>query len=81
MIVTPGMFAGKTFTTIEDGVPVQIHGIDAVRALVASTPDAQLFLYPGAGHLFAETGSAGLRSGRRAAAHRPGAGLPAAPGL
>jgi dienelactone hydrolase len=48
------------------GVPVQIHGmeadpffvdegdIDAARALVASTPDAELFLYPGKGHLFAD---------------------------
>lgn len=53
-----------------DGVPVQIHGMDAdpffagegdieaARALVASTPDAELFVYPGTGHLFAETGSA-----------------------
>jgi dienelactone hydrolase len=48
------------------GVPVQIHGmdadpffvdegdIDAARALVASTSDAELFLYPGKGHLFAD---------------------------
>jgi dienelactone hydrolase len=48
------------------GVPVQIHGmdadpffvdegdIDAARALVASTKDAELFLYPGNGHLFAD---------------------------
>jgi dienelactone hydrolase len=48
------------------GVPVQIHGmdadpyfagegdIDAARALVASTPDAELFLYPGNQHLFAD---------------------------
>jgi dienelactone hydrolase len=48
------------------GVPVQIHGmdgdalfvedgdLDAARALVASTPDAELFLYPGDRHLFAD---------------------------
>ena len=48
------------------GVPVQIHGmnadeifvgdgdLDAARALVSSV-DAELFLYPGAGHLFADT--------------------------
>lgn len=50
------------------GVPVQIHGmdadeffaeeggdIDAARALVASTRDAELFLYPGDRHLFADS--------------------------
>ena len=48
------------------GVPVQIHSmdadpffvdegdIDAARALVASTKDAELFLYPGNAHLFAD---------------------------
>ncbi len=48
------------------GVPVQIHGmdgdplfadegdLDAARALVASTSDAELFLYPGTQHLFAD---------------------------
>jgi len=48
-----------------EGVPVQIHGmeadpsfagegdLDAARALVASTPEAELFLYSGNGHLFA----------------------------
>jgi dienelactone hydrolase len=48
------------------GVPVQVHGmsedsffaedgdLDAARALVASTAAAELFLYPGNGHLFAE---------------------------
>jgi dienelactone hydrolase len=48
------------------GVPVQIHGmdgdpffadegdLDAARDLVASTPDAELFLYPGKQHLFAD---------------------------
>ncbi|MFF7700827.1 dienelactone hydrolase family protein [Streptomyces lydicus] len=49
------------------GVPVQIHGmdadeffveegdLDAARALVASTPNAELFLYPGDRHLFADS--------------------------
>ncbi len=48
------------------GVPVQVHAaerdpffvddgdLDAARALVASTPDAELFLYPGEAHLFAD---------------------------
>ncbi|MFI6758023.1 dienelactone hydrolase family protein [Micromonospora sp. NPDC050417] len=48
------------------GVPVQIHSMDAdpsfvdegdleaARALVASTADAELFLYSGDGHLFAD---------------------------
>ncbi|MHB1582715.1 MAG: dienelactone hydrolase family protein [Acidimicrobiales bacterium] len=50
------------------GVAVQVHGMDAdpvfagegdleaARALVASTPDAELFLYPGDGHFFVEPG-------------------------
>lgn len=49
------------------GVPVQIHGmdadaefvdggdLDAARALVESTDDAELFLYPGKEHLFADS--------------------------
>jgi len=50
-----------------DGVPVQVHGmdndpffaeeggdIDAARDLVASTDQAELFLYPGNVHLFAD---------------------------
>ena len=48
------------------GVPVQIHGMDAdelfveegdleaARALVRTTTDAELFLYPGNQHLFAD---------------------------
>lgn len=50
-----------------EGVPVQVHAaerdpffvddgdLDAARALVASTPDAELFLYPGEAHLFADS--------------------------
>jgi dienelactone hydrolase len=52
------------------GVPVQIHGmvadpffagegdLDAARALVAATPDAELFVYPGDQHLFADSSAA-----------------------
>lgn len=48
------------------GVPVQVHAmendpwfvdegdLDAARALVADTGGAQLFLYPGSGHLFTD---------------------------
>ena len=51
-----------------DGVPVQVHGMDgdpffdeeegdlgAARALVAATDQAELFLYPGDQHLFADS--------------------------
>lgn len=51
-----------------DGVPVQVHGMDAdplfaeedgdlgaARALAASTAEAELFLYPGGQHLFADS--------------------------
>jgi dienelactone hydrolase len=50
-----------------DGVPVQIHGMDAdeffagegdveaAREIVATVPDAELFLYPGDRHLFADS--------------------------
>ncbi len=50
------------------GVRVQVHGmaddplfagegdLDAARSLVDSSPDAQLFLYPGDQHYFAEPG-------------------------
>ena len=47
------------------GVPVQVHGkegdeffledIDAAQALVESTDEAELFLYPGKEHLFADS--------------------------
>lgn len=61
-------------TEFSDGwpseVPVQVHGMDAdpffagegdldvARELVASTTGAELFLYPGDGHLFSDPGSA-----------------------
>jgi len=50
-----------------DGVPVQVHGmdadaifvgegdIDAARALVDEADDAELFLYPGDHHYFADS--------------------------
>ena len=50
-----------------EGVPVQVHGmdadplfagegdLDAARELVRSTDEAELFLYPGDGHLFADS--------------------------
>ncbi len=50
-----------------EGVPVQVHGMDAdpffvdegdieaARALVAEAGDAELFLYPGDQHLFADS--------------------------
>jgi dienelactone hydrolase len=48
-----------------DGVPVQVHGkeadeffaedLEAARALAASTDAAELFLYPGEQHLFADS--------------------------
>lgn len=50
-----------------DGVPVQIHGMDAdpffagegdinaAREIVATVPDAELFLYPGDQHYFADS--------------------------
>src|SRR3954454_4107735 len=50
-----------------DGVPVQIHGmdadeffagegdIDAAREIVAAVPDAELFTYPGSVHLFEDS--------------------------
>jgi dienelactone hydrolase len=53
--------------TWPEGVPVQIHGmdadpyfvdegdLDAARALVASSPEAELFLYVGDKHLFADS--------------------------
>ncbi|MFF9064012.1 dienelactone hydrolase family protein [Streptomyces sp. NPDC014891] len=52
-----------------EGVPVQVHGMDAdpffvddgdlaaARALVADAADRRLFLYPGDAHLFAERGA------------------------
>jgi dienelactone hydrolase len=62
-----------------EGIPVQVHGmdadpffaeeggdLDAARELVASTDQAELFLYPGNKHLFADSS---LPSYESAAAH------------
>jgi dienelactone hydrolase len=48
-----------------DGVPVQVHMMDkdpwgeedlpVARELVADAPRSELFLYPGEGHLFADS--------------------------
>jgi dienelactone hydrolase len=48
-----------------EGVPVQVHGkeadpffledLEAAQALVASSEQAELFLYPGEEHLFADS--------------------------
>jgi dienelactone hydrolase len=55
------------FGTWPDGVPVQIHGmdadplfmdegdVDAARELVASADEAELFLYSGDQHYFADS--------------------------
>ncbi|MET9022793.1 dienelactone hydrolase family protein [Actinopolymorpha sp. NPDC004070] len=55
------------FGTWPAGVPVQVHGmegdpifadegdLDAARELVGSVEDAELFLYPGKEHLFADS--------------------------
>ena len=54
-------------TSWPDGVPVQIHGmdhdpifmtegdVDAAREIVATATNAQLFLYPGSQHYFADS--------------------------
>ncbi|MEU6334695.1 dienelactone hydrolase family protein [Streptomyces cellulosae] len=52
-------------TAWPEGVPVQVHAMEddpffaedaeAARALVAGTSDAELFLYPGEQHLFADS--------------------------
>jgi dienelactone hydrolase len=59
--------ADWSFGPWPDGVPVQIHGmeadpmfvaegdLDAARALVESTDQAELFLYPGDQHYFADS--------------------------
>ncbi|HUG13786.1 MAG TPA: dienelactone hydrolase family protein [Thermomicrobiales bacterium] len=61
-----------------EGVPAQVHGmvadpffvdegdIDAARALVDEAADAELFLYPGEGHLFADSSLAEYDAGAAA---------------
>lgn len=62
------------FGTWPEGVPVQIHAMDAdpffvgegdiepAQAFVAAHDEAELFLYPGDGHLFADSSLAGYDS-------------------
>ncbi|SKC52190.1 dienelactone hydrolase family protein [Krasilnikoviella flava] len=55
----------EEFGSWPDGVPVQVHGgvddewfaedLESARALVGSTPTAELFLYSGTAHLFADS--------------------------
>ena len=59
--------AGGVRRRLAGGLPVQVHGmdgdpffagegdIDAARAFVAETPEAELFVYPGEAHLFADS--------------------------
>ena len=63
------------FGTWPSGVPVQIHAmdkdpffvdegdIDVARPFVESTPGAEMFLYPGDGHLFADSSLDGYDEG------------------
>ena len=46
---TPDLFDGRSFATIDEG------DLDAARELVASAEDAELFLYPGEQHYFADS--------------------------
>lgn len=55
----------EQFGTWPDGVPVQIHGMEDdewfaedrpfAEAFAANRPEAELFLYPGGNHLFADS--------------------------
>ena len=68
-------------TSWPEAVPLQIHMMDAdewtevdrpvAEALVEQTPTAELFLYPGSGHLFADPSlSDYVQGGRRSAKER-----------
>jgi dienelactone hydrolase len=60
-----GCLPVSEFGTWPDGVPVQVHGkegdeffledLEAARSLVESTDSAELFVYPGSEHLFADS--------------------------
>ena len=67
-VLMEACFPPDEFGTWPEGVPAQIHGmdadeffaeeggdIDAARGLVKSVPDAELFLYPGDKHLFTDS--------------------------
>lgn len=60
-----GCISVETFGTWPDGVPVQVHGaaddpwmaegdLEAAQELASRVADAELFVYPGDGHLFAD---------------------------
>ncbi|MFD3400728.1 dienelactone hydrolase family protein [Kribbella sp. NPDC058693] len=66
----------EEFGTWPDGVPVQVHGmdedpwfaeeggdLDSAKALVAAVDTAELFLYPGKEHLFADSSLPGYDEG------------------
>src|SRR2546421_554928 len=58
---TPDLFEGRTFGSIPDGMGLVRElgfdegDIDAAREIVAASPDAELFLYPGDQHYFADS--------------------------
>lgn len=69
-------FADPTwFGEWPDGVPVQVHAmdadpffvgegdIDAARPFIDAHPEAEMFLYPGSGHLFADSSLPGYDEG------------------
>ena len=57
---TPDLFDGRTFPTLDDGLdadPIFVGegDIEAARDIVATANDAELFLYPGDQHYFADS--------------------------
>jgi dienelactone hydrolase len=60
IVHTPDLFEGRTFNSIEDGMDADPYfvgegDIDAARELVKDAEDAELFLYPGDQHYFADS--------------------------
>jgi dienelactone hydrolase len=65
ILCSAAMPASEFGTSWPEGVPLQIHMMDrdpwaeedrpAAEALVGEVEDAELFLYPGSGHLFADS--------------------------
>jgi len=63
---TPDLFDGKRFAEVEDGAAhAQSIGLGTIveRGMAASSATAQLYLYPGDAHLFAESGARGFSPG------------------
>ena len=62
-----GCVSPSEFGSWPTGIPVEIHmmekdkwveeDLDAAKALVKEVPNAKLFMYPGSGHLFADSSS------------------------